>query len=85
MAQSTKRFTISLPTDVAERIDAVCDEEGTSRSAFVCAAVGRHLRDRVWDELFRYGEERARDLGIGPEDVERLVEEYRQEVASSEQ
>ena len=62
-----------------------CDEEGTSRSEFVCAAVRRHLRDRAWNELFRYGEERARDLGIGPEDVERLVEEYRQEVVSSEQ
>ena len=36
-----------------------------------------------WRELLRYGEERAREKGIGPEDVAGLVEEYRAEVGSS--
>ena len=36
--------------------------------------------DREWRELLRYGERRARELGIRPEDVERLIAEYRAEV-----
>ena len=38
--------------------------------------------DREWEGLLRYGERRARELGIRPEDVARLVEEYRAEVGS---
>ena len=33
--------------------------------------------------MLQYGEERAREKGIGPEDVASLVEEYRAEVSSS--
>ena len=36
--------------------------------------------DREWEELLRYGERRARELAIRPEDVALLVEEYRAEV-----
>ena len=39
--------------------------------------------EREWRELFRYGEERARENGIGPENVARLVEEHRAEVGPS--
>ena len=39
--------------------------------------------DREWRELLRYGERRARELGIRPEDVVRLIAEYRAEVGSS--
>ena len=39
--------------------------------------------DRGLEELLRYGERRARELGIRPEDVARLVEEYRAEMGSS--
>lgn len=36
--------------------------------------------DLAWQRLLDYGERRARALGIRPEDVERLVDEYRAEV-----
>ena len=39
--------------------------------------------DREWEELLRYGERRARELGIRPADVARLVEEYRAEVRAA--
>lgn len=39
--------------------------------------------DRDWEELLRYGERRARQLGIRPADVSRLVKEYRAEVHPS--
>ena len=39
--------------------------------------------EREWRELLRYGERRARELGIRAEDVERLIAEYRAEAGSS--
>ena len=40
-------------------------------------------RECEWRQLFRYGEERAREFGIRPEDVARLIEEYRAEVGAA--
>ena len=39
--------------------------------------------DLLWQRLLDYGERRARSLGIRPEDVERLVDEYRSESDAS--
>ena len=46
-------------------------------------AVVRYMQEREWSRLLRYGEDNARQKGIGPEDVPRLVEEYRAEVGPS--
>ena len=43
----------------------------------------RYIEECEWRQLLQYGEERAREKGIGPEDVAGLVEEYRAEVRSS--
>ena len=43
----------------------------------------RYIEECEWRELLKYGEARARERGIGPEDVADLVEEYRAEVGSS--
>ena len=43
----------------------------------------RYPREREWRELFRYGQEQSRKMGLKPEDVTRLVEEYRAEVAAA--
>ena len=46
-------------------------------------ALRRYIDDAEWRRLLDYGEQRARALGIGPEDVERLVDEYRAEADAS--
>ena len=46
--------------------------------------VGRDaVDDSEWRRRLDYGERRARSLGIRPEDVERLVDEYRAEADAS--
>ena len=42
----------------------------------------RYLRECEWRRLLQYGEEKAREKGIRPEDVDPLVDEYRAEVGS---
>ena len=39
----------------------------------------RDSDDSEWRRLLDYGERRAREQGISPDDVERLVDEYRAE------
>ena len=83
MPRTTKTITFSLPPEMAERLDEVMQRQGRSRSEFLREAVLRYIEEREWRQLLQYGEERARERGIGPEDVAGLVEEYRAEVGQS--
>ena len=84
MPRTTKTITFSLPPEMAERLDQAMQGQGRSRSEFLREAVVRYIEECEWRQLLRYGEDRARDRGIGPEDVADLVEEYRAEAARSQ-
>ena len=84
MPRTTKTITFSLPPEMAQRVDEVMQQQGRSRSEFLRKAVLRYIEECEWQQLLRYGEERAREQGIGPEDVADLVEEYRAEAGQSQ-
>ena len=65
---------------MAERVDEEMRQQGKSRSEVVREALLRYMEECEWRRLFQYGEQRARERGIGPEDVAGLVGEYRAEV-----
>ncbi len=83
MPRTTRTITFSLSPEMAERVDEAMKQQGRSRSEFLRDAVLRYIEECEWRELLKYGEARAREKGIGPEDVADLVEEYRAEVGSS--
>ena len=83
MPRTTKTITFSLPPEMADRVDEVMKQQRRSRSEFLRDAVLRYIEECEWRQLLQYEEERAREKGIGPEDVAGLVEEYRAEVNSS--
>ena len=83
MSRSTRTITFSLSPAIADRVDQVTKEQRRSRSELVREALLRYLEECEWQQLFQYGEQRARALGLGPEDVSPLVEEYRAEVGPS--
>ena len=84
MPRTTKTITFSLPPEMAERLDEVMQQLGRSRSEFLRDAVLRYIEECEWRQLLQYGEEKARERGIGPEDMAGLVEEYRAEVGQSQ-
>ena len=84
MVRTTTTVTFSLPPELAERVDRLVEDEGRTRSEVVREALRRYIDDSEWQRLLDYGERRARELGIGPEDVERLVDEYRAEVDAAQ-
>ena len=82
MPRTTRTITFSLPLEMAERVDEVMKQQGRTRSEILREALDRYIQECEWRELLQYGEQRARELGTGPEDVAALVEEYRAEVDS---
>lgn len=84
MTRSKKSVAISLPLDVLQQVDEAAEQDGVSRSAFLQQAVERAVRNHRWQGILKYGREQARRMGIKPEDVPRLVEEVRAEMAAEE-
>lgn len=83
LARTTRTITFSLPPEMADRVDEAIKQQGRSRSEVLREALQRYLEECEWRQLLRYGEQRARAQGIGPEDVAPLVDEYRAEVGAS--
>ena len=83
MPRTTKTFTFSLPPELADRVHDAIKQQGRSRSDFLREAVLRYIEECEWRQLLQYGEQRAREKTIDPEDVTPLVEEYRSEAYSS--
>lgn len=82
MQRKNKTITISLPVELADRVAEVSKQQGLSRSEFLREAVDRYVKEYEWRQLVNYGERRASEKGIRPEDAIKLVEEYRAEVNS---
>ena len=81
--RTTSTMTFSLPPELAKQVREVAAEEGRSRSELIREALLCYVEESAWRRMLSYGEGRARERGIGPADVGRLVEEYRTEAASA--
>ena len=83
MPRTTRTITFSLPPEMAERVDEVMKQQGRTRSEVLREALLRYIEECEWKELLSYGEQRAGDRGIGPGDVDALIEEYRAKSGAS--
>ena len=79
MPRITKTITISLPPEMAAQVEEIMREEGRTKSELLREALRRYMLAREWRSLARYGQQRAEELGITPDDVERLIDESRAE------
>ena len=57
--------------------EEVARAQGKTKSELVRDALRRHVELARLRELQQYGRERAEERGIGPEDVESLIDEAR--------
>lgn len=71
--------TIDIPPALIAEIQAAANEEKRPAEEMLREAIERYLRNRRWQRIFAYGEERARALGLTEEDIPRLIAESRQE------
>ena len=77
--EDTGGAALSLSPEMTAQLEEAALEEGCTKSELLHEALRKYLSDRHWRKITSYGQRRARELGITPEDVERLVDEYRSE------
>ena len=85
MAQATEKITFAAPAELVAQINQAAEADGCSRSEFLRKAMERYISDREWAEIYRYGEQQAKKMGIKPEDIDDIIHEYREEVAREEE
>jgi len=84
MKSSGNENVVNVSPALLAEIREAASEERRTTEELVQEAVERYLKDRRWQRLLTYGEERARSLGLTEADVPRLIEEYRKERRQSQ-
>jgi predicted transcriptional regulator len=73
----SRLLSVSIPDDLAADAETLAHATGKTKSEVVRDALRRHLQYERLAELQRYGRNRAETRGVGPEDVEKLVDDLR--------
>ena len=78
MARTTTTFTISLPPEMAEKVQEYMKKEERTRSELFREALRRYFEEQEWKELTRYGRMKAKESGIDEDQVEDIVDAGRE-------
>jgi metal-responsive CopG/Arc/MetJ family transcriptional regulator len=73
----SRLLSVSVPDKLAAEAEALARATGKTKSEVVRDALRRHVQHEHFAGLQRYGRGRAETMGVGPEDVEELVDELR--------
>ena len=76
-------INFSIPKLLLQTVDGLAEEEMKTRSELVRDAIRDYLERKVtlkkrWQAIFAFGRKRAGLLGIKVNQVEKLVDDYRQ-------
>lgn len=82
MAEFARTIVVTLPPELAAQLDSALLEGRQSEGELLEEALANYLRDREWRRMLRESAAIAADHGITPQDVERLVDEYRDEAGA---
>jgi CopG family transcriptional regulator / antitoxin EndoAI len=76
--RTTKTFTISLPPEMAAKVEELMQEEGRTRSELLREALRRYVDEKRLRTLSQEISEKARKAGITSEEqVNQLIHEQR--------
>ncbi|MGH7777165.1 MAG: CopG family ribbon-helix-helix protein [Candidatus Dormibacterales bacterium] len=71
-------LSVSIPDDLMREADALARSTGKTRSELVRDALKRQVELERFRGLQRYGRRQAEERGLGPEDIEALIDDHRQ-------
>lgn len=77
MPRTTETITFSLPPVMAKRMAKLMKIEGRTKSELLREALRDYIEKKEWKRLCRFGQMQARKLGITKDQVEDIVDEYR--------
>lgn len=75
----TQTLNIALPKELVKKVDEVAQKEYRNRSELIREALRVYIEKRArWNELFAYGQEVGKKMGIeNEEDVNKIVDRFR--------
>ena len=75
----TQTLNIALPKVLVKKVDDLAKKEYRNRSELIREALRAYLKDRQeWQEIFEYGRQKAKELGIKSErEIDNIVYEFR--------
>jgi predicted transcriptional regulator len=73
----SRLLSVSIPDELAVEAEALARASGKTKSEVVRDALRRHIQHEHFVELQRWGRDRAEAGGVGPEEVESLIDELR--------
>lgn len=73
----SRLLSVSVPDELAAEAEALARATGKTKSEVVRDALRRHVQHEHFVDLQRYGRDRAEARGIGPEDIEGMIDELR--------
>lgn len=73
----SKLLSVSLPDDLMDETEALARARGKTKSELVREALWDQIEGERWTGLLEHTRRLAEQRGIGPEDVESLVDEVR--------
>ncbi len=76
--RTTKTLSVTIPPEMLSRAEALAKKENRTMSELVREALRHYERQRWWEDTNAYGRARAEAMGIRADDVERVIQEYRQ-------
>lgn len=77
MQRHSQPVTITLSPKLYKLAERIAAEEGRTRSEFVREAIRKYAWERSWKKLQDLGAQKAKEMGIKEEDIERLIDEGR--------
>jgi metal-responsive CopG/Arc/MetJ family transcriptional regulator len=75
----SRLLSVSVSDDLADEIEALAETSGKTKSELVRDALRRQIKLERFSSLQRLGQSQAETAGIGPEDIEELIDQLRTE------
>lgn len=72
-------ISLSMPQILIKKVQAMAKQVQKSRSQIFQEALKQYLWSIKWQELQAYGIKHSINLGLKPQDTQRLIDEYRKE------
>jgi len=84
--QKRKTLSISLPQSLHKELEKLADENAMGKGDLIRQIISQYVETaKRWKKIRKWGDGSALELGIRePDEVERLVEEYRKEMSSDQ-
>jgi hypothetical protein len=83
LMEQQKNLHASIPAALPSEAEQAANDDHISADDLVREALERSAIERRREEVFAYGKQQARKLGVTEEDVERIVHEFREENRSA--